>query len=198
MAYTNFNPETRVQESQDAKSFKIWDQSNWNGESGNTTICYIRLFFIENGVTTTYDDYHLIVGADKTKYNEYLDRDGHIVNIADLTIDGSAAAERFEDGYYIVRTYYSDGTYAEGTLPYYDNSQAFLAKNRCMKRKMPAKLLSWPITDEVAKKNRDIFLQGLYLESAENAADLNKLDQFQDFMASIRAMFNYYEIENCW
>jgi hypothetical protein len=201
MAYTNFTPKTHVQEAQDAQSFKIWDESAWNGESALTTICYVTLFFINDSeVTIEYDPYPLISGVDTAKYLEYLDRDGHIIDIADLTIGGAAAAARFEDGYYIARVTYSEGSYAVGSEPYYDNNQAFLAHNRCMKRKMPAKLLSWsvPITDLVYQKNRDIFLQGLYLESAENAVDLGKKVQFRSFMASVKAMFNYYEIEECW
>ena len=204
MAYIDFTPETHVQEAQDAKSLRIWDESTWNGESGNTTECDVILYYIdEDDNITEYDAYPLISGADRTKYDEYLTRDGHIIDIADLTISGASAGERFTDGYYVIRTVYNDGSYAEGSEPYYDNNQAFLAKNRCMKRKMPAKLLSWHYDDDNLKeimyrKNRDIFLQGLYLESAENAVDLGKKSQFRTFMAKILAIFNYYEIEECW
>lgn len=198
MAYTDFSPETHVQEAQDAMGFKIWDESIWNGESGITTECYVTVFFInDDEETIEYDSYHLIVGIDKTKYDEYLDRDGHIIDLTDLTIDGVAAPERFEDGYYVVRVTYSDGTYVAGTEPYYDNTQAFLAKNRCMKRKMGVKL-SWPMTDEIYRINRDIFLQGLYLEIGENAVDLGKKIQFREIMALVKAMFNHYSMEECW
>lgn len=199
MAYTDFTPETHVQEAQDAESFKVWDESIWNGESGLTTLCWVELFFInDDEETIQYDNYPLISGADTTKFDEYLDRDGHIIAIADITLDGAPIGDKFEDGYYVVRVVYSDGTYATGSEPLYDNSQAFLAKNRCMKRKMPSKLLSWPLTDEKYRINRDIFLQGLYLESAENAVDLGKKTQFREFMAAIKAMYNYYGIEECW
>lgn len=199
MAYEDFTPETRLQEAQDAKCFRIWDQSIWNGESGLTTLCIVQIFFSDmDDNIIQYDDYNLIIGEDRTKFDEYLDRDGHIVNIADLTIGGAAASERFEDGYYIIRTLYTDGTYSAGNEPLYNNPQAFLSKNRCMKRKMPAKLLLWPLTDEMYRINRDIFLQGLYLESAENSVDLGKIEQFKQFMIVIKEMFNYYKVENCW
>jgi len=199
MAYTDLTLETRIQEAQDAESFRIWDQSVWNGEEDSTTSAWLVVFFInDDEETITFDSYPLISGADKTKFNEFLSIDGHTIDIADLAIDGEAVGEKFEDGYYIVRLVVSEGSYASGNEPMYDNAQAFLAKNRCMKRKMPAKLLSWPLTDETYRKNRDIFLQGFYLESAENAVDLGKKVQFRKFMAVIKSMYNYYGIENCW
>jgi len=198
MAYSDFSPETHVQEAQDGMGFKIWDESEWNGESDNTTICFVTVFFINDSeVTIEYDPYELISGADKTKFEEYLDRDGHIINLVDLTIGGVAAPERFEEGYYVIRVTYDDGTYGSGNEPYYDNAQAFLAKNRCMKRKM-AVLLVWPLTEAGYRLNRDIFLQGLYLEVAENAVDLGKKVQFRTIMALVKAVFNNYEIEECW
>ena len=147
MAYADFTPSFTVQEAQDATAFKIFDASTWNGESGITTWCVLRLFFYAaDGTITEYDDYELITGADTAKFDEYLDSDGHTVEITDLTIDGVAADDRFEDGYYVVRILYSDGTYASGSEPYYDNVQAFLAHARCKARKLPARL-TWPLTD---------------------------------------------------
>lgn len=199
MAYTNFTPATRIQEAQDAMGFKIWDDSTWNGEEAITTDCYVSIFHVDDDENTIqYDDYPLINGADKTKFNEYLSIDGHIINTSDLTIDGAAAPERFEDGYYVIRVVYTDGTYSTGSEPYYDNVQAFLAKYRCMKRKMPAAVMTWPLGDEEFKIHQDIFLLGLYLEAAENAVDLSKKEQFREFIALIRAMFDYYNTENCW
>lgn len=199
MAYTAFTPKTHVQEANDGKSFKIWDESEWDGESGDTTICFVTVYHIDdNEVEIEYDPYYLIVGAVTTKFDEYLDRDGHIVNIADLTIDEVAVdEERFPDGYYILRVTYDEGSYGEGNQPYYNNNQAFLAKNRCMKRKL-ATTLTWPLTDAMYRINRDIFLQGLYLEIAENAIDIGKKIQFRTVMALVKAVFNYYEIEECW
>jgi len=199
MAYTDLTLETHVQEAQDGESFRVWDESVWSGEEGNTTGAWIVLFFInDDEKTIQYDNYLLIDGADESKWDEYLTRDGHIVSIDDLLILGEAVGDKFEDGYYVIRVVVTDGTYAAGAEPYFDNSQAFLAKNRCMKRKMPAKLLTWPMTDEMYRINRDIFMQGLYLESAENAVDLGKKTQFRSFMALIKAMYNYYVIEECW
>ena len=199
MAYTDFTPETHVQEAQDGMGFKVWDESIWNGESANTTLADLYLFFInDDEETIEYDVYPLIVGVDTTKFDEYLDRDGHIIDIADLTIGGAAAASRFEDGYYVVRIVYNDGTYAVGTEPFYDNAQAFLAEWRCRKRKLPANLLTWPIDDDIRRKNWDIYLVGLYLEAAEDAVDLGKKVEFRTFMALIKAIFDYYAISECF
>jgi hypothetical protein len=199
MAYTSFVPQTHIQESQDAKSFKIWDESEWNGESGLTSSCYIEITFInDDEETIIYDPYYLTDGITNANFNEYLDRDGHIVELINLTIDGVVAPIRFEDGYYIIKVVYSDGTYALGSEPYFDNYQAFLAKYRAMKRKVPPKIFSWPMTDEVYKANRDVFLLGLYLEAAENQVDLNKILQFRKTIALIKAIFDYYEITEIW
>lgn len=199
MAYTDFTSKTRIQEAQDAMSFKIWDESTWNGESGITTAADVYIFFInDDEETIEYDVYPLIVGANTDKFDEYLDSDGHEILLTDLTIGGSAAPERFEDGYYIIRVVYNDGTYGAGSEPYYDNNQAFLAKSRCMKRKMPAKLLTWPITDDVRRKNWDIYLVGLYLESAEDAVDLGKKVEFRILMALFKGIFDHYEITECF
>lgn len=198
MAYTSFTPSTRVTESQDGKSFKIWDESTWNGESDNTISCYITLTFIDaDGNSTIYQSYYLITGGDKTKFNEYLSTDGHQVNISDLTISGSDTPERFEDGYYIVKVTYSDGSYSSSTAPYYNNYQAFLAKNRCMKRKLATKV-SFPLTDASRRTMYDIHLHALYLENAEDAVDLNKITQFRELMGFVKAIFDKYEIEECW
>jgi len=198
MAYTDFSPKTLLQEAQDALGFKIWDDSTWNGESAATTICFVTIYYIDGDeVTIQYDPYYLIVGANKDKYDEYLTRDGHIINCEDLTIDGAAAPEKFMDGYYVIRVTYDEGSYGEGSQPYFDNNQAFLAKNRCMTRKL-AVLLTWPLTDAMYRMNRDIFLLKMYLEVAENAVDIGKTVQFRTLMAAILAMFNYYEIEECW
>ena len=198
MAYTDFTPKTLLQEAQDGMGFKIWDDSVWNGESGITTVCFVTIFFVnDDEEIIEYDPYELIVGIDKTKFDEYLDRDGHIIDIADLTIDGAAADDRFEDGYYVIRVSYSEGSYVAGSEPCYDNNQAFLALNRCMKRKMSI-LLIWRLTDEIYRLNHDIFLQGLYLELAENSIDTGLTVQFRAIMVLVKAMYNNYEIEECW
>lgn len=198
MAYTDFTPEFRLMEGQDATEFRIWDMSIWNGESGLTTYCVLRMFHYDvDGNVTEYDDYPLISGADTTKFDEYIDIDGHIVSIDDMTIDGASAGERWEDGYYVVRIVYSDGSYAVGSEPYYDNLQAFLAKARCKARKLPIKL-SWPMTDAVYEINRDIFLLRMYLDAAEDSADLGKENEYRNFIELINNIFSYYAIDECF
>ena len=198
MAYTSFTPEFRVTEAQDATAFKVWDKSTWTGESGLTTWCVLRLYhYAVDGTITQYDDYELIVGADTTRFDEYLSDDGHTVEITDLYIAGVAAGDRFEDGYYVVRILYSDGSYATGSEPYYDNVQAFLAKARCKARKLPVKL-SWPLTDEVIRINFDIFLIRMYVDSAEDSADLGKQTEFRKIMDLVNNIFSYYSIEECF
>lgn len=200
MSYSNFTPNTEIEEAQDATGFKIWDKSTWSGESDNTTLCIVRIAYTDdNDVITAYDDYPLIAGADKTKFNEYLSSDGLLINLSDLTIGGLAPSlDKFPDGYYEITTIYDDGTYNAGTEPYYKNVQAFLAKYRCMKRTMPSKLLSWPISEDVRIKNYDIYSVGLYLDAAEDAADLGLKTQFRKFIALIRQIFDFYTIPDVW
>lgn len=198
MAYADFTPEFRVQEAQDATAFRLWDSSIWNGESGITTICVVRLFYYDvDGTITAYDDYELITGADTTKFDEYISIDGHTVEITDLTIGGDPAEERFVDGYYVVRIIYSDGTYVVGSEPYFDNTQAFLAKARCKARKLPVKL-TWPLTGNMYEINRDIFMQSMYLGAAEDSVDLGKENEFRKFMDLINNIFDYYAISECF
>jgi len=198
MAYTNFTPDFRLMEAQDATAFRIWDESTWNGESGSTTFCVVRITHYDvDGVTTEYDDYELITGGVTTKFDEYLDIDGHIVEITDLTIDGVAADDRFIDGYYLIKIVYSEGSYDAGSEPYYDNIQAFLAKARCKARKLPNKL-SWPITDAVYEINRDIFLLRMFLDAAEDSADLGKETEYRNTIDLINNIFSYYEIDECF
>jgi len=201
MAFTDITLQTHVQVAQDSQSIKVWDESTWNGEEIDVDTAKIQLFFIDdNEETIPYDDYDLLTsGGDTTKWDEFLSRDAHVINIADIYLGAVAIGDRFIDGYYVVRLVINDATYTVGVdEPYYDNNQAFLAKYRCMKRKLPAKLLGWPLTDDYIRKNWDIFLLGLYLESAENAVDLGKKVQFRSFIAKIRGMFDYYKVENCW
>jgi hypothetical protein len=148
-------------------------------------------------VITEYDDYPLIVGANTDKFDEFIDIDGHIVDIADMTIGGASAGDRWEDGYYVIRMLFSDGSYPVGSEPYYDNLQAFLAKARCKARKLPAKL-SWPMTDAVYEINRDIFLLRMYLDSAEDSADLGKENEYRNFIELINNIFSYYAIDECF
>jgi hypothetical protein len=109
-------------------------------------------------------------------------------------LNGSPIAEIFPDGYYEITVKYNDGSYTPGAEPYYKNTQAFLAKYRCMKRVMPANLLAWPITPEIRTKNYDLYTLGLYLEAAEDAADLSKKTQFRKFITLIRGIVDFYQI----
>jgi len=199
MAFSDFTPGTRVVLAQDGKSFRIYDDSEWNGESGSATAVIIRIKHIDDDdVEIDYDDYPLIVPGDDSKYLEYLSTDGHVVNTSDLTIDGIAASEQFPDGYYEIKVVYTDGSYAEGGEPYFTNVQGFLAKYRCMKRTMPALLLEWPITDAVRRKNDDIYSLGLYLDAAEYAASLEEMVMFRRFVGLIQDILDHYAIPSPW
>lgn len=200
MAYANFSPLFVAQESQDAMQLKIWDTSIWNGQSGFTVTCYVSIsYYTDDNVLVEFDDYPLIVGGDASKFNEYLDRDGHVINLTDLTIDGqSVDFERFPEGYYIVSIFYSDGTYAEGSYPHYDNPTAFLAKYRFMARRLPIDLLTFPMTHDMYILNRDIFLLRMYLQNCEDAADYGKHIEFIRFLSVIRQIFDYYTTAEPW
>ena len=200
MAYTNFIPFFIAQESQDAMQLKIWDASTWDGQSGFTTVCDMEMsYFDDDGNLVEFDTYPLISGGDASKYNEYLDRDGHIINLKDLTIGGLPVGfERFPEGYYNISLFYSDGSYAEGSFPHYDNPTAFLAKYRFMARRLPIDLLTFPLTEEVYLKNREIFLLRMYLQNCEDAADYGKHIEFMKYLAIIRQMFDHYTTQEPW
>lgn len=199
MAFTDFTPGTRVVLSQDGKSFKLYDDSEWNGESGSAIGVIVKIKHIDDEDNEIdYDDYPLIELGDDSKYHEYLSTDGHTINTADLTIDGEAAPEQFPDGYYEIKVMYTDGSYSFGSAPYYTNVQGFLAKYRCMKRTMPALLLEWPITDAVRRKNDDIYSLGLYLDAAEYAATLEEMVMFRKFVELIRKVVDHYGIPEPW
>lgn len=199
MAFTDFTPGARVVLSQDGKTFRLYDDSEWNGESGSATSAVVSIKRIDDDdVETVYDDYLLIRPGDDSRYLEYLSDDGHLVDSANLTIDGEAAPERFQDGYYEVSVVFSDGSYVEGEEPYYTCTEGFLSKYRCMKRTMPSLLLEWPITDEVRRKNDDIYSLGLYLDAAEYAASLEEMIKFRKFVAVIEELLDHYAIPEPW
>jgi len=200
MAFTALTPLTVIQESEDALELKIWDASTWTGESGNVTAAKLVIaYYQSDGTLITYDDYDLIQGADKTRWNSFLDHhDGLVIPISDLTIDGEAAGDRFIDGLFVITAYFNDGSYTDETMPYYANYQAFLAKFRFMSRKLAAVLLVWPITDDVIDANYDIFAFRMYLDAAEDAADNGKTTEFQTFINLLTGVLTYYAIEECW
>ena len=204
MAYAALVLQTVVQESQDAQQVRMWDESAWGGESGNTTGAVVVISYYDtDGVLISFDPYELITGGDDTKFLEYLDKqNGHVIELSDLLIGGLAhSMTRFPDGYYIVTLHVTDGsygTYGSGGWPAYNDIQAFLAKYRFMKRGMPALLLEWPITQANREANYDIFAVGLYLEAAEYAADLGRQVQFLKYMTVLQTIFDYYSIPEPW
>jgi len=199
MAFTALTPLTELVESQDAKSFRLFDKSTWTGERGNVTSATLSIVFIDDDENViTYDDVDLKGYGDGEGFDDLISDDGLLVDIANLTIEGVAAGDIFPDGYYEVTVKYNDGSYADEDQPYYTNTTPFLAKYRCMKRTMPAKLLDWPITPVVRQNNYDIYTLGLYLDAAEDAAQLAKKVQFRKFIALIRGLVDYYAIPYPW
>ena len=75
MALTDFVPKTKAQEGQDAKSFKLWDESTWaaNDPDVDVDAATIRLTFYDTeGTLLGFEDYELIRsgGSDKTRWTE--------------------------------------------------------------------------------------------------------------------------------
>jgi hypothetical protein len=204
MALTGVILQTVVQESQDAQQIRMWDESNWNGLVASVTDALIVISYYDvDGVLHTFDPYDLIIGADKTKFNQYLDKQaGHTIELSNLLINALPnGLDRLPDGYYIVTLHVTDGSYGAysgGGWPKYNNPQAFLAKYRFMKRNMPAAILEWPITQANREANYDVFAVGLYLEAAEYAADLGLQSKFQKFMTVLQTIFDYYIIPEPW
>lgn len=204
MALTGVVLQSVIQESQDAQQIKMWDESTWGGLSGSVSgACVVISYKNVDGVIITFDPYQLIVGADKTKFNQYLDKqNGHVIELTDLLINGLAHGMAvLPDGYYTIALSVTDGSYglfADGGWLKLNNIQAFLAKYRFMKRTMPALLLEWPITQTNREANYDVFAVGLYLEAAEFAADLGRQTQFDKFMTVLRTIFDYYQIPEPW
>jgi hypothetical protein len=203
MALTGVTLLSVVQESLDATEIRMWDESTWNGKVETVTgACVVISYYDINGTLVSFDPYYLITGGDDAKFDEYCDlNNGTIIKLEDLTIAGEAPPDRFPDGYYIVTLYVTDGsygTYAAGGWLKYDNPQAFLAKSRFTTRKLPAIILSWPMTDDVRIKNRDMFLLRMYLDAAEDVADYGKLTEFLAILVLINSIFSYYKLEEVW
>lgn len=200
MAFTvNLVPETNIEEAQDGMGFKIFDRTVYGiGDLAKITSAKISIKYINDDEDEIeYDDIDL--GAyNSADYLEFQSLAGHLIETSDLHIDGVDASEVFPDGYYEITLKLNDGSYAAGSEPYYKNIQAFLATFRAMRRTMPSALLTWPITAEVREKNYDIYTLGLYLDSAEDAADLGKKVQFRTFIALIRQILDFYTIPAPW
>lgn len=189
---------TVVQESQDAQQLRIWDESTWDGESGDVTDAILRIqYYDSDGVLQSFDDENIF-----TDIADFLDRqDGLVINLSGLTVDGATPPDRFDDGYYIVTVFFTDGTYGafnEDVWPHYHNNQAFLAKARFMTRKLPSTVLTWPMTKQVQEDNLNMLLHRMYLDSAEYAADNGNLTEFLTYMELINEVFTYYELESIW
>jgi hypothetical protein len=196
MAFTsNLVPETKIEEAQDGMGFKIFDQSVYGtGDLAKITSSKISIKYIDGDNDETVYDYIDMGAYNSAHYLEFQSQAGHLIETSDLHIDGVAAPEVFIDGYYEITLKLNDGTYTPANAPYYLNSQAFLAKYRAMRRIMPADLLAWPITPEIREKNYDVYTLGLYLDNAEDAADLGKKTQFRTFIALMDEILDYYEV----
>lgn len=193
MAFTNFVPKFKTQEGQDATTFKIWDESTWTGEENLCTEANLYLSYYDPmGVLINGDLYKLIDGADRTRFDEYIGGDGHVISIDDIL----PGTERFPDGYYIIMIKYSDGSYSESEKPNYVDHQAFLAKLRCMSRKMPVAVIDWPDYDR--EKILDTHAVTLLLDSAEDAADLAKRILFDRIVRTLNRVFDQYQISGCF
>lgn len=200
MAFTaNLVPDTKIEEAQDGMGFKIFDQSTYGtGDLVKITSSLISIKYInDDEEEIEYDDIDL--GAyNSADYLEFQSQAGHLIETSDLHIDGVDAPEIFEDGYYEITLHLNDGSYSAGDAPYYKNTQAFLATFRAMRRTMPPELFAWPITPEIREKNYDVYTLGLYLDNAEDAADLGKKTQFRTIIAAIRGLLDYYETPVPW
>jgi hypothetical protein len=189
---------TVVQESQDAQQLRIWDESTWDGESGDITGAILRIqYYDSDGVLQSFDNENIF-----TSISDFLDRqDGIVINLSDLLVAGAAPPDRFVDGFYIVTVFVTDGTY--GTFnadvwPHYHNNQAFLAKARFMTRKLPSTVLTWPMSKQVQEDNLNMLLHRMYLDSAEYAADNGNITEFKLYLELINEVFSYYELESIW
>jgi hypothetical protein len=200
MAFTsNLSVDTKIEEAQDGMGFKIFDQTTYGtGDLVKVTSAIISIKHIDDDeVETEYDDIDL--GAySSTHYLEFQSQAGHLIETSDLRIDAVDAPEVFPDGYYEITLKLNDGSYSVGTAPNYKNIQAFLATFRAMRRTMPSALLTWPITPEIREINYDVYTLGLYLDAAEDAADLGKKVQFRTLIALIRQILDFYTIPVPW
>ncbi len=193
MAFSNFLPAIRTQQAQNARSFKIWDESIWVGQQVRCTSAIVQVsYYDQYGILRNSLRYPLIIGANRIRFNEYLGRDGHEINVNNLY----PLLVRFPDGYYIIRITFNDGTYVAPNEPFFDDHQAFLAKIRCMSRKMPLVVLPWP--DMNREKILDTHKVTLLLSAAEDAADLGKRMLFDRLIRTLNRIFDRYSITECF
>jgi hypothetical protein len=199
MAFTNLTLETIIQEDQDALSFRIWDKSIFGGQESTVSAAKLVIKYYDyNDLLITFDDYPLIVGGVKTKFNAYLGHDGHTVNLSDLRVGNvSPGLERFPDGYYIIDLIINDGSYSAPNEPHYANNQGFEAFTRCKIRKL-AIALSWPIIGDSRILSNKIQMIRMYADAAEEAIDLGKYIEFKEFMVMINVVFSEYSVNECF
>lgn len=199
MAFTPITLETIIQEDQDALSFRIWDKSIFDGQEDAVTAAKLVIkYYNYDDLLIAFNDYLLIVGEVRTKFDEYLSRDGHTVNLSDLTIgDLSNGLARFPDGYYIIDMIINDGSYVAPNEPHYTNNQGFQAMARCKIRKLPIKL-KWPFDDASRILSNKIQLIRLYADAAEESIDLGKYVEFKEFMIMINVVFDEYSLNECF
>lgn len=199
MAFTAITLETVIQEDQDALSFRIWDRSTFDSQEGDVSAAKLVIkYYDANDLLVVFDDYPLIVGGVKTKFNQYLGHDGHTVNLSDLRIGGlSPGLERFPDGYYIIDLIINDGSYVAPNEPHYTNNQGFQAMARCKIRKLPVKL-KWPLDGDSRILSNKIQLIRMYADAAEESIDLGKYVEFKEFMVMINVVFSEYSLDECF
>ena len=199
MAFTPITLETVIQEDQDALSFRIWDKSIFAGQEATVSAAKLVIkYYNYDDLLITFDDYPLIVGGVKTKWNEFMGHDGHTVNLSDLRVGGvSPGLLRFPDGYYLIDLIINDGSYVAPNEPHYLNNQGFLAMTRCKTRKLPVKL-KWPLDGDSRILSNKIQMIRMYADAAEEAIDLGKYVEFKEFMVMINVVFDEYSVNECF
>lgn len=185
MAYTSLVLDFSIEESADAISFIIKDESTgWDGEEATTTSALLTVY--KSGVA--YGTFDLLNTG--TKWAEFLSDDGAEIEVSDLI---GVTDETFEDASYSFVLVVTDGTYASGLEPSKQIDKAFLAKGYFKYRKVGALIEYDPIDYETVQ---ELFLLGLYFESADQAATDGLDDEFDRLISYINAIFDKYEISD--
>ena len=194
MAYTSLNLKTSIVEADDALNFKIWDDSTgWVGEEYTTWGAKLTLIHSIYG-TKTFD---IIVGIDRTRFDDYLSNDGLEISLSDLGIDDGF----FVDGYYQVKLELTNDDWV--TKAEYINNQAFLAHSRCMARKLASKLSRVDFLDDVSKvkyfiENFEAYTLFMLFFGAEDQVSTGKVAEFEATTDLMNAIFTKYEISECF
>lgn len=177
---------TYIEESADATSFMIVDKTTgWGDDIVLASVTTAELTIVYAGVTYTYE---LIVGADKTRWNEFLADDGHEVELANIPDFPGVV---FTDGKYYI-TLSADDTSVFLT---YENKQGFIAQNRCRARRLPLQI-GYPDLDY--ELNRLIFALRAWLDAAETAVELGHETEFDEMIERCNTVFNLYGVAECF